>query len=170
MRYLMKQRLFSWGDDFYIRDAEGRDVFFVDGKALSFGDQLSFQDLQKNELAYIKQKLSTTRASSSAAPARRMPRPPRCCGTARDCRSRHPSPASARGPCTRSVSDRGCCSCRCGAVPRTSFPIATTSRSSRWRTTDRTSTRGRSGSRDGDRCGTSCGRILTRAEIGRAHV
>jgi uncharacterized protein YxjI len=57
MRYLMKQRLFSWGDDFYIRDAEGRDVFFVDGKALSFGDQLSFQDLQKNELAYIKQKL-----------------------------------------------------------------------------------------------------------------
>lgn len=57
MRYLMKQKLFSWGDDFYIRDAEGRDVFFVDGKALSFGDQLSFQDLQRNELAYIKQKL-----------------------------------------------------------------------------------------------------------------
>lgn len=57
MRYLMKQKLFSWGDDFYIRDAGGRDVFFVDGKALSFGDQLSFQDLQRNELAYIKQKL-----------------------------------------------------------------------------------------------------------------
>ena len=57
MRYVMKQKLFSWGDDFYIRDAGGREVFFVDGKALSFGDQLSFQDLQRNELAFIKQKL-----------------------------------------------------------------------------------------------------------------
>ena len=57
MRYVMKQKLFSWGDDFFIRDAEGREVFFVDGKAFSFGNQLSFQDLQRNELAYIKQKL-----------------------------------------------------------------------------------------------------------------
>jgi uncharacterized protein YxjI len=57
MRYVMKQKLFSWGDDFYIRDAEGKDVFFVDGKALSLGNQLSFQDLQRNELAFIRQKL-----------------------------------------------------------------------------------------------------------------
>jgi uncharacterized protein YxjI len=49
--------LFSWGDDFYIRDEAGRDLFFVDGKGFSLGDQLSFQDLQGNELAYIKQKL-----------------------------------------------------------------------------------------------------------------
>ena len=32
MRYVMKQKLFSWGDDFTIRDADGRDAFFVDGK------------------------------------------------------------------------------------------------------------------------------------------
>jgi len=57
MRYVMKQKLFSWGDDFYIRDAEGRDVFFVDGKAMSFSDQLSFRDLAGQELAFIKQKL-----------------------------------------------------------------------------------------------------------------
>jgi uncharacterized protein YxjI len=57
MRYVMKQKLFSWGDDFYIKDESGRDVFFVDGKAFSFGDQLSFQDLSGNELAFIKQKL-----------------------------------------------------------------------------------------------------------------
>jgi len=57
MRYVMKQKLFSWGDDFYIRDAEGRDVFLVDGKALSFGDQLSFRDLEGRELAFIRQKL-----------------------------------------------------------------------------------------------------------------
>lgn len=57
MRYVMKQKLFSWGDDFYIRDEEGRDVFLVDGKALSFGDQLSFRDLGGRELAFIRQKL-----------------------------------------------------------------------------------------------------------------
>jgi uncharacterized protein YxjI len=57
MRYVLKQKLLSWGDDFFIRDAAGNDVYFVDGKALSFGDQLSFQDLHGNELAYIKQQV-----------------------------------------------------------------------------------------------------------------
>jgi len=57
MRYLMKQALFAFGDDFYIKDENGRDVFFVDGKAISFGNQLSFQDLNGNELVYIKQRL-----------------------------------------------------------------------------------------------------------------
>jgi len=57
MRYIMKQKLFSWGDDFIIKDESGRDVFFVDGKAFSFGNQLSFQDLIGNELVFIKQRL-----------------------------------------------------------------------------------------------------------------
>ena len=57
MRYQLKQRLLSWGDDFYIKDAQGRDRYFIDGKAFSFGSQLSFQDLNGNELAYIKQQI-----------------------------------------------------------------------------------------------------------------
>jgi len=57
MRYQMKQRLFSLGSDFVIRDDDDRDVYFVDGKALSIGDQLSFQDMEGNELAYIRQRL-----------------------------------------------------------------------------------------------------------------
>jgi uncharacterized protein YxjI len=57
MRYVMKQKLFSWGDDFYIRDEAGRDVFFVDGKGFSFGKELSFQDLEGRELVLIRQKL-----------------------------------------------------------------------------------------------------------------
>jgi uncharacterized protein YxjI len=57
MRYIMKQKLFSWGDDFIIKDESGGDVFFVDGKAFSFGNQLSFQDLTGNELVFIKQRL-----------------------------------------------------------------------------------------------------------------
>jgi uncharacterized protein YxjI len=55
MRYMMKQKLFSWGDDFYIKDENGQDRYFVDGKAFSFGDQLSFQDLSGKELCFIKQ-------------------------------------------------------------------------------------------------------------------
>jgi uncharacterized protein YxjI len=57
MRFVMKQKLFSFGDDFFIKDAADRDVYFVDGKAFSFGDQLSFQDLDGNELAFIRQKV-----------------------------------------------------------------------------------------------------------------
>lgn len=58
-RYVMKQKLFSFGDDFIIRDEAGNDAFFVDGKVFCLGNQLSFQDMEKNELAYIKQKLLT---------------------------------------------------------------------------------------------------------------
>lgn len=57
MRYVMKQKLFCWGDDFAIKNEHGEDVFFVDGKAFSFGDKLSFQDMAGNELAFISQKL-----------------------------------------------------------------------------------------------------------------
>lgn len=57
MRYLMKEKLFSWGDDFTIKDASGQDVYFVDGKVFTWGKQLSFQDMAGNELLYIKQKL-----------------------------------------------------------------------------------------------------------------
>ena len=57
MRYVLKQKFWSFGDDFTIRDAGGQDVFFVDGRAFSWGDKLSFQDMQRNELAFIRQKL-----------------------------------------------------------------------------------------------------------------
>lgn len=57
MRYVMKQKLFSWGDDFCIKNEQGEDVFFVDGRAFSFGDKLAFQDMAGNELAFIRQKV-----------------------------------------------------------------------------------------------------------------
>jgi uncharacterized protein YxjI len=56
MRYVMKQKLLAWGDDYTIRDDAGNDVYFVDGKAISVGSQASFQDMHGNELAYISQK------------------------------------------------------------------------------------------------------------------
>lgn len=57
MKYVMRQKLLSWGDDFTIKDEAGQDAFFVDGKALSFGDKLSFQDMSGKELVFIKQRL-----------------------------------------------------------------------------------------------------------------
>ena len=57
MRYLMKQKLFSFGDDFVIKNESGEDAFLVDGKMLSIGNKLSFQDMRGNELAFIHEKL-----------------------------------------------------------------------------------------------------------------
>lgn len=57
MRYVMRQRIFALGDDFDIRDAEGRDVYKVDGRAFSIGDKLSLRDTAGTELAFIRQKL-----------------------------------------------------------------------------------------------------------------
>ena len=57
MRYIMREKILSWGDDFTIRDADGRDAYIVDGKVFSFGNKLTFKDPQGNELAKIDQKL-----------------------------------------------------------------------------------------------------------------
>jgi len=57
MRYVMKQKLFAWGNDFTIKTEDGTEVFFVDGKVFTLGDKLSFQDMQGNELVFIQQKL-----------------------------------------------------------------------------------------------------------------
>jgi uncharacterized protein YxjI len=53
----MKQKFWSWGDDFIIRDDHGQDIFLVDGRAFSWGNKLSLQDMAGNELAFIRQKL-----------------------------------------------------------------------------------------------------------------
>lgn len=57
MRYIMRERILSWGDDFTIKDGDGRDVYYVDGKVFSFGNKLSFRDMLGNEVALIDQKL-----------------------------------------------------------------------------------------------------------------
>ena len=57
MRYLMKQKIWSMGDDFAIKDEGGNEVFLVDGRAFSIGNKLSFRDLNGNELAFIAQRM-----------------------------------------------------------------------------------------------------------------
>ena len=57
MRYIMRERILSWGNDFTIKDADGRDIYYIDGKVFAFGDKLSFRDMLGNELVLIDQKL-----------------------------------------------------------------------------------------------------------------
>ncbi len=59
MRYLMRQKWLSFGDDYSIKNEAGEDVFFVDGRAFSIGDKLAFEDMAGNELAFIRQRLLT---------------------------------------------------------------------------------------------------------------
>lgn len=55
MKYKLRQELWTFGDDFTIEDEAGNPCYFVDGKMLSIGDKLSFQDMDGNELARIQQ-------------------------------------------------------------------------------------------------------------------
>lgn len=57
MRYVMRERILSWGDDFRIRNEAGDDVYDVDGRVFSFGDKLSFKNMRGEELAHIDQRL-----------------------------------------------------------------------------------------------------------------
>ena len=61
MRYLVREKLFSIGDDFWIEDEEGRRAFYVDGKVLRIRETLAIQDPQGRELAVIHKKLLSVR-------------------------------------------------------------------------------------------------------------
>ena len=58
-RYQMRQKLISIGDDFYIKDEAGQNVYKVDGKVLRVRDLLQFKDLQGNVLCQIQERLLT---------------------------------------------------------------------------------------------------------------
>ncbi len=57
MRLYMKQKVFSFKDRFTIKDESGEDRYFVVGKLISLGKQLSIQDAEQNELAFVRQKV-----------------------------------------------------------------------------------------------------------------
>jgi uncharacterized protein YxjI len=56
-RYRMRQKLISFGDDYWIENALGQRVFFVDGKAFRLHEHLGFKDMQGNELLAMQEKV-----------------------------------------------------------------------------------------------------------------
>jgi uncharacterized protein YxjI len=57
MRYKIRQRIFSFGDNFIIRDEYDKARFEVRGRVFSFGDKLKIYDMVDNELVYIEQEM-----------------------------------------------------------------------------------------------------------------
>jgi uncharacterized protein YxjI len=57
MRYAVKEKLFSIGDDFWITDETGGQAFFVDGKVLRLRQTLEIQDPGGRVLVTVRKKL-----------------------------------------------------------------------------------------------------------------
>jgi uncharacterized protein YxjI len=55
-RYQMREKLLSFGDDYWIENEQGQKTFKVDGKALRVRDTLKFRDRQGRELCMIQEK------------------------------------------------------------------------------------------------------------------
>jgi uncharacterized protein YxjI len=62
-RYLMRQRVFALGQDFYINNAAGQAVFKIDGKVRVIKESLKFRDMQGNLLYKLDEKVLRIRDS-----------------------------------------------------------------------------------------------------------
>ena len=61
MRYVVRERIFSIGDDFWITDEQGERVFLVDGKALRLRETLELKDASGAVVATARKKLLSMR-------------------------------------------------------------------------------------------------------------
>jgi len=59
MKLYIKEKVFSWGDKFFVKDAQGEDRYVVQGEVFSFGKKLHVYDMLGREVAFIKQELMT---------------------------------------------------------------------------------------------------------------
>ena len=59
MKLYIKEKVFSWGDKFTVKDEYGYDKYFVEGEVFSWGKKLHVYDTQHREVAFISQELFT---------------------------------------------------------------------------------------------------------------
>ena len=59
MKLYIKEKVFSWGDKFFVKDALGEDKYVVQGEVFSLGKKLHIYDMLGREVAFIKQELLT---------------------------------------------------------------------------------------------------------------
>ena len=57
MKLYIKQKVFSWGDKFTVKDASGNDKYIVEGEVFTWGKKLHVYDLEGNEVAFIKEEV-----------------------------------------------------------------------------------------------------------------
>ena len=61
MRFILKERIFSLRESYYIRDEQGENLWEVTGRLLSIRDKLTLRDLQGNVVATISSHLIALR-------------------------------------------------------------------------------------------------------------
>ncbi|MFF1904202.1 LURP-one-related/scramblase family protein [Kitasatospora sp. NPDC058218] len=61
MRYLVREKLFAIGDDYWIEDDRGHKAFLVDGKVLRLRDTFELKDAGGRVVAVVKEKAFTVR-------------------------------------------------------------------------------------------------------------
>ncbi|MFJ2739593.1 LURP-one-related/scramblase family protein [Streptomyces sp. NPDC087440] len=61
MKFLVRDKLFAIGDDYWIEDEHGRHAFLVDGKALRLRDTLEIKDPSGRVLITLKEKMLSWR-------------------------------------------------------------------------------------------------------------
>ncbi|OIJ98919.1 LURP-one-related/scramblase family protein [Streptomyces colonosanans] len=61
MRFLVRDRLLGFGDDYWIEDQHGNKVFLVDGKAMRLRDTFEIKDRRGRVLIHIHQKMFALR-------------------------------------------------------------------------------------------------------------
>ncbi|MFF4758900.1 LURP-one-related/scramblase family protein [Streptomyces sp. NPDC001292] len=61
MRFLVRDRVFGIGDDYWIEDEHGRKVFLVDGKAMRLRDTFELKDAHGRVLIDLHQKMLALR-------------------------------------------------------------------------------------------------------------
>jgi uncharacterized protein YxjI len=61
MRFLVRDRLLGFGDDYWIEDDHGTKVFLVDGKAMRLRDTFELKDTHGRVLVDIRQKMFALR-------------------------------------------------------------------------------------------------------------
>ena len=57
MKLYIKQKVFSWGDKFTVKDEAGRDRYYVEGEIFTWGKKLHVYDMAGREVAFIKQEV-----------------------------------------------------------------------------------------------------------------
>ncbi|MBN1515295.1 LURP-one-related family protein [Candidatus Sumerlaeota bacterium] len=53
----MRQKIWSFGDQFTIKNEQGENCYEVKGRIFTLGDQLAVNDMDGNKLAFIKQRI-----------------------------------------------------------------------------------------------------------------
>jgi uncharacterized protein YxjI len=61
MKYLVRDRIFGIGDDYWIEDEHGRHAFLVDGKALRLRETFELKDTERRVLITIRKKVLSLR-------------------------------------------------------------------------------------------------------------